>query len=161
MGAFASFGRLPAVLALVVVVVQFGAFMTSPQPIITVRDATQTGYTHFAATAELFDEVYDGGDVLMSLRDHGQLVPAVHLQLSDVMHEGVSQTTPNWEDALRDPAQYVEWIVIRENGQGKLDEVISPILLERDFELVGEVSLTNPTFVERIYHVRPGIQTAR
>lgn len=158
-GAFASFGRLPAVLALVLVVGQFVAFMTSPQPIITVRDATQAGYTHFATTAELFDEVYDGGDVLMSLRDHAQLIPAIHIQLADVMHEGVSQTTPNWEDALRDPAQYVDWIVIRENGQGKLDDLISPILLERDFTLAGEVSLTHPTFVERIYHVRPGIRS--
>lgn len=160
-GALASFGRLPAVAAIVLVVVQFGAFMTSPQPVITVRDATQTGYTHFAATADLFDEVYDGGDVLMSLRDHAQLIPAINLDLASVMHEGVSQTTPNWDDALRDPAQVVRWIVIRENGQGELDKLISPILLERDFELVGEVSLENPHFVERIYRIRPEIEALR
>jgi len=160
-GAFASFGRLPAVFALLVVVVQFVAFMTSPQPVITVRDATQTGFTHFAGTAELFDDVYNGGDVLLSLRDHAQLLPAIHLPLSDVMHEGVSQTTPNWEDVLQDPARYVDWILIRQDGQGKLDILLSPILLERDFEVAGEVSLTDPTFVERIYRVRPEARTSR
>jgi hypothetical protein len=160
-GVLASFGRLPALIAIFVVVFQFGAFMTSPQPIITVRDATQVGYRHFEATAKLFDELYDGGDILMSLRDHAQMIPAIHIQLSSVMHEGVSQTTPNWEDALRDPGRYVRWIVIRENGQGKLDQLISPILLERDFEEVGRVTLENPHFVERIYRVRSDIEATR
>jgi len=150
-GVLASFGRLPTVIALVLIVTQFGVFMTAPQPVITVRDATQPGYRHFEATADLWNELYDGGDVLMSLRDHAQIIPATDLQLSDVMHEGVSQTSPNWEDALRDPARYVRWIIIRTDGQGKLDELISPILLERDFEEVGVVSLTGPTFTERIY----------
>ena len=150
-GAFASFGRLPTVIATLLIVAQFGTFMTSSQPVITVRDATQPGYRHFQATADLWNSLYDGGDVLLSLRDHAQLIPATHLDLKDVMHEGVSQTSPNWEDALRDPARYVRWIIIRTNGQGKLDELISPVLLERDFEEVGRVSLTNPTFVERIY----------
>jgi hypothetical protein len=150
-GVFASFGRAPAILALSLVVLQFGILMTSSQPVITVRDATQPGYRHFEATAQLFNQLYDDGDVLLSLRDHAQLIPATRLQLRDVMHEGVSQTTPNWDDALRDPARYVKWIIIRENGQGLLDQLISPILLERDFEVVGIVSLSNPTFVERIY----------
>lgn len=150
-GAFASFGRLPTILAAILVVAQFGTFITSSQPVITVRDATQPGYRHFEATAERWNALYDGGDVLLSLRDHAQLIPATHLDLRDVMHEGVSQTSPNWEDALRDPARYVRWIIIRTDGQGKLDDLISPVLLERDFEEVGRVSLTNPTFVERIY----------
>lgn len=153
-GALASFGRLPTILAIALIVAQFGVFMTSSQPVITVRDATQPGYRHFEATADLWNQLYDGGDVLLSLRDHAQLIPATHLDLKDVMHEGVSQTTPNWEDALRDPAQYVRWIIIRTDGQGKLDDLISPILLERDFEEVGVVSLTAPTFVERIYKRR-------
>ncbi|MEX2031380.1 MAG: glycosyltransferase family 39 protein, partial [Dehalococcoidia bacterium] len=160
-GALASFGRLPALIAIMLVVVQFGAFMTSPQPVITVRDATQTGYRHFEATAQLFDEIYDGGDVLMSLRDHAQLIPAIHIQLHQVMHEGVSQTTPNWETVLKDPARYVEWILIRENGQGKLEQLISPLLLERDFEEVGRVTLENPHFVECIYRVRSEVEVDR
>jgi len=153
-GVLASFGRLPTIIVISVIVVQFGAFMTSPQPVITVRDATQPGYRHFEATANLWNELYDGGDVLLSLRDHAQMIPATRLQLSDVMHEGVSQTTPNWEDTLRDPARYVRWIIIRTDGQGRLDDLISPILLERDFEQVGIVSLVGPTFTERIYKRR-------
>ncbi|MEX2372310.1 MAG: glycosyltransferase family 39 protein, partial [Dehalococcoidia bacterium] len=155
-GVLAAFGRLPALIAVVVVVAQFVAFMTSPQPVITVRDATQQGYRHFEATATLFNEVYDGGDILMSLRDHAQLIPAIDIHLDQVMHEGVSQTVPDWEDALRDPGQHVRWIVIRQDGQGQLDRLISPVLLERDFEEVGVVSLENPHFVERIYRVRAG-----
>jgi len=160
-GVLASFGRLPALIAIAIVVFQFGSFMTSPQPVITVRDATQTGYRHFEATADLFDELYDGGDILMSLRDHAQLIPAIHIHLDQVMHEGVSQTTPNWETVLQDPARYVEWIVIREGGQGKLDQLISPIVLDRDFDEVGVVSLENPHFVERIYRVKPEAQGVR
>lgn len=150
-GALASFGRLPTLVVVIVLVAQFGVFMTSSQPVITVRDATQPGYRHFEATADLFNDLYDGGDVLMSLRDHAQLIPATTLQLSEVMHEGVSQVDPDWEDALRDPARYVRWVVIRTDGQGRLDELISPIILERDFELAGIVSLEGPTFIERIY----------
>ena len=104
-GALASFGRLPALIAIGLIVLQFGVFMTAPQPGITVREATQPGYRRVEATSDLWNELYDGGDVLMSLRDHAQMIPATNLQLSDVMHEGVSQTSPNWEDALRDPAR--------------------------------------------------------
>ena len=159
-GALASFGRVPALIGLTVVVVQFGMFMTSTQPVITVRDATQSGYRHYEATAVLFDEVYDGGDILLWLRDHAQLIPYMNIQLKQVMHEGVSQPVPNWEMVLENPGEYVRWIIIRQNGQGQLEQLISPLLLERDFELMGEVSLTGPTFIERIYRVRSGVVQA-
>jgi len=123
-----------------------------------VRDATQTGYRHFEATARAFDEVYDGGDVLMAFRDHAQMLPAIHLHLDQVIHEGISQVSPTWEDAIADPGAYVRWIVIRENGQGKLDQLIPAILLERDFEVVREIQLDNPYFVERIYRIRPSVE---
>ncbi|PKN81070.1 MAG: hypothetical protein CVU47_08140 [Chloroflexi bacterium HGW-Chloroflexi-9] len=156
-GVLGSFGRLPALAALAALGLQFGMFMLSPQPVITVRDATQSGYRHFEATARAFDEVYDGGDVLMAFRDHAQMLPAIHLHLDQVIHEGISQVSPTWEDALADPAAYVRWIVVRENGQGKLDQLIPAILLERDFEVVREIQLDNPYFVERIYRIRPGV----
>lgn len=153
-GALASFGRLPAILAVGLVVAQFGVFMASSQPVITVREATQPGYRYFEATAQLLDELYDGGDVLLSFRDHAQLLPATHLDVADVVHEGVSQGSPTWEETLRDPAPYVRWIVIRTGGEGRLDELISPVVLEQDFEEVGVVSLEQPAFVERIYRRR-------
>jgi len=156
-GVLGSFGRLPALAALAALGLQFGMFMLSPQPVITVRDATQSGYRHFEATARAFDEVYDGGDVLMAFRDHAQMLPAIHLHLDQVIHEGISQVSPTWEDAIADPGAYVRWIVIRENGQGKLDQLIPAILLERDFEVVREIQLDNPYFVERIYRIRPGV----
>src|SRR3546814_2581405 len=46
-------------------------------------------------------------------------------------------------------------------SQGKLDELISPLILERDFTVVATISLENPHFVERIYKIRPEIEAAR
>jgi hypothetical protein len=143
----ASYNRLFLVLAIAAPVIQVGVWL-GDGPIVTVRDTRQGLFDIYHRGADAFNETYDHGLVLVSFRDHAAGAPLMDVPISVFIHEGVNLVSPTYDEAIRNPAAHVRYIVLREDGLGDLDERIGAVQL-RDFELVGEV------YSDRIYRIRP------
>ena len=153
-GVLASSGLIPALVAALAVAAQLVIF-TFSGPLITVSDATATGFDLSRETAARFNEVYDEGLVLIAYRDHSPMVPHTNVNLATFIHEGVNLREPSSRDAMRNPARYVRFIVVREGGLGNLEREITPGVLTRDFDILESTRNPKTAGVDQIYRVKP------
>ena len=146
-GTFASFGRALFAVAAAAIAVQALVFALG-EPLITVRDVRRGDFDLFQRTADVFNESYDHGLVLIAFRDHAAMMPLINQPLNRFIHEGVNIVEPSYRSTIERPARFVRYVVIRENGLGDLDERLPPSRLS-DFEVVARTSQ------DIIYRVKP------
>lgn len=115
LGVFASWRRLAAIIALEVILLQ--SFFMYHNGVVTITDGTlgASAYKNMALADELGSVIQPNEEVIMYLYFFKPVAFKSGIQLRQIIHEGVSK---KWDDALKNPHEYAEWIVMSNTDNG-------------------------------------------
>lgn len=111
-----------------ILVILFQAYITFNEGIITVIDGTRgsSSYLNSDVSSFLKKEVKPEDEVLLAVSYYNPVAFQSHVDLNQIIHEGVSQ---KWGAALANPESYANWIVM---SNGRIGEPVYEALIEKE-----------------------------
>lgn len=155
-GIFASWKKLAAALAVVMIVVQGYAMYTNG--LITVADGTKglSAFNNHKASEELSVLVQPDETVIMSMAYFSATAFKSDVQLKQVVHEGVSK---KWNQALQNPQNYAEWIVMS-STESRGDPVYGKLVVEQKSAFLTQYDIVYSDAETSIYRLKDNKKVA-